>query len=485
MNDTSLKPKAVSGFLWKICERVAAQGVSFAVTVVLARLLLPEDYAPITLLTIFISIANIFIADGFCAALVQKRDTDPLDYSSVLIASIGLAAVLYAVLFFVAPFIAAFYEMPILTPTLRVLAIRIPLAAVNSVEIAYLTKNMRFRAFFWGTLIGTVASAFTGITAAVNNMGTWALVIQNLTNYTIDTIVLFLIIRKIPPLRFSMKRVRPLLQYGYKILLNSLFFTIIEEARSLIIGKRYTARDLAFYSKGHQFPQLISTCISGPMTSVMFPTMSAVNNDIGRVKSIFRKSVQGLTYVIFPLLMGLAAVSEGLIKLLLTDKWLFAKPFMIIFCFYYLLPPIHSLNQEAVKAIGRGDQLLIYGIIKRVVSVIAILVTLWFGPYAIAGGMVASALVAQMINSYQNKRLFAYTYVEQFGDWLPNFIIGAIMFVVVYVTGELLPLHYALVLCLQVVEGVVLYVVLSVLTRNKGFRMIFDYLREFAHKKRA
>ena len=482
MDGRQLKSKTVSGFLWKICERLAAQMVSFVVTIVLARILIPEDYAPITLLTIFIAIANIFITDGFCTALVQKRDVDELDYSSVLIASMGLACVIYVILFFVAPYVATFYAMPILTPTLRLLSLRIPLAAINSVEIAYLTKNMRFRAFFWGTIIGTVVSAFAGIGAALYGLGTWALVIQNLTNYTIDTIVLFAIIRKVPPLKFSAKRVKPLLQYGYKILLNNLVFTVIEHTRSLIIGKKYSASDLAFYSKGQSFPQLISTCILGPMTSVMFPTMSAVNNNVDRVKDVFRRGVQVLTYVTYPLVFGLAAVSYNLIRLLMTEKWLFSVPFVIIFCFYYLFSPIHSLNQEAVKAIGRGDQVLKYGILKRIVSIVMILATVWFNPYVIAIGMVISALIATGINAYQNKKLFAYGYFEQISDWLPNLAIGFVMFIVVFLTGKLFTTNYIAVLILQIVEGAIVYVLLSVLTKNPSMHYILKYLKDRANK---
>ena len=478
MDDKALKSKAVGGFFWKICERMAAQMVSFVVTIVLARLLLPENYAPIALLTIFISIANIFISDGFCAALIQKRDTDSLDYSSVLIASMGLSVLIYFVLFFCAPYVALFYSMPILAPTLRVLALRIPLAAINSVEIAYLTKKMRYKAFFWGTLIGTVASAFTGIWAAMYGLGTWALVIQNLTNYTIDTIVLFVIIRKVPPLKFSIKRIKPLLQYGYKILLNSVAFTFIDQVRLLIIGKRFSASDLAFYSKGKHFPQLVSTCVSSPMTSVMFPTMSAVNDDIGKVKSFFRRSIRVLTYAIYPLLFGLAAVSYNLIKLLMTEKWLFSAPFMIIFCFYYLFTPIHSLNQEAVKAIGRSDQVLKYGLFHRIVNLAVIIATVWFSPYIIAWGMVINALISTAINAYQNKQLFAYSYTEQLSDWLPNLMLGFTMFIIVYFTEKILKFNYIAVLAFQICEGVITYILLSVLTKNQNFFFILNYIRE-------
>lgn len=478
MEEKHLKAKAVSGFFWKIGERLAAQMVSFVVTIIIARLLMPEDYAPIAILSIFISIANVFIIDGFCAALVQKRNVDFLDYSSVLIAGMGFAICIYIMLFFAAPYVARFYSMPILTSTLRALALRIPLSAINSVEIAYLTKNMQFKAFFWGTFIGTVVSAVVGISSAICGLGTWALVIQNLTNYTIDTLVLFLIIKKIPPLKFSMKRVKPLLQYGYKILLNSLFYTFIEHSRSLIIGKKYSAGDLAFYTKGRQLPQLVAACVSAPMTSVMFPTMSAVNEDIGKVKSVFRRSIKVLTYVIYPLLFGLAAVSYNLIKLILTEKWVFSARFLIIFCFYYLFQPIHSLNQEAVKAIGRGDQVLKYGIFHRIVNLAVIIATVWFSPYIIAWGMVINALISTAINAYQNKQLFAYSYSEQLSDWLPNLMIGFTMFIIVYFTEKILKFNYIAVLAFQICEGVITYILLSVLTKNQNFFFILNYIRE-------
>ena len=481
MDSRQLKTKTVSGFFWKICERVAAQVVSFVVTIVLARLLMPEDYAPITLLTIFIAVANIFIADGFCAALVQKKNIDALDYSSVLIASLGLACGIYMILFFLAPYVAAFYALPILTPTLRVLALRVPLAAINSVEIAYLTRKMRFRAFFWGTIIGTVVSAFTGIGAALYGLGTWALVIQNLTNYVIDTIVLLAIIRKIPPLRFSISRVKPLLQYGYKVLLNNLSFTLIDQARALIIGKRYSASDLAYYSKGKQMPQLVSTCVLTPMASVLFPTMSAVNDDISKVKAVYRRGIQILTYAIYPLLLGLAAVSYNLIRLLLTDKWLFSAPFMIVFCFYYLFPPLSSINQEAVKAIGRSDQLLKYGVYNRCISIVTLLITVWFDPMIIAIGMIVSILIATGINAYQNKKLFSYSYKEQMADWLPNLFLGFTMFAITFLVGKLLTFHYVAVLAVQVCVAVVTYILLSFITKNQSFQFIMQQLN--ARKK--
>lgn len=475
MKKDELKRKTVSGFFWRICERIAAQAISFVVTVVLARILTPEDYAPITLLTVFILIANLFVSDGFSAALIQKRDITALDYSSVLLAGLGISAVLYAVLFAAAPLIAAFYHMPVLIATLRVLALRLPLGAVNSVELAYLSRNMRFRSFFWGTFFGTAISAPVGIACALRGLGAWALVAQNLTNYTFDTLILALIIHKIPAPRFSMERVKPLIRFGYKILLTDLFFTLSDQLRTLIIGKRFAPSDLSYYSKGHQLPQLLSGSVTSPMASVLFPAMSAVNDEPERVKQVFRRSVQILSYAISPLMLGLAAVSERAVRLLLTEKWMSAVPFVWIFCVYHLFPPVHSINVEAVKSIGRSDEIFFYGILKRLAGLACLLAAAWFDAYAIAYSTVASAVLCSFVNAHQNQRLFGYGYREQLTDWLPNIALSAAMCAVTYAVGRVLPGGDLPVILCQTAAGIVSYAALSVLTRNPSFYYILEY----------
>ena len=471
----NIKSKTVRGVSWRMMERILAQGVTFIVSLVLARKLEPAAYGAIAIITVFITIANVFITDGFSAALIQKKNSDSLDYTTVLIGGFTLSLVLYSICFFVAPIVADIYDMPILSPTLRVLALRLPIASINSVQIAYVSKKMQFKKFFFATLGGTLISAVVGIAMAYGDFGVWALVGQNLTNYTIDTIVLFFAIRRIPRLRFSFDRMKVLFSFGYKILLTNLLFTLVDQLRTLIIGGVYSEEDLAYYSKGKNFPHLISNNISSPISTVLFPAMSKLQTSVENVKSFMRTSVQTISYLVTPLLMGLAAVSTSFVTLVLTEKWLPCVPFIVLGAIYYILPPIHSTNLEAVKAIGRGDQVLKYGFIKRGVSVLTLIVSVWFGPIGIMCGLIASAIIATLINAYQNKRLFEYTYKEQFVDMVPNISLSFIMYACLMGIERLcLALHPMATISIQFVSGVAIYVLISLITRNKVFfRIIF------------
>ncbi len=478
MDSQKLKNKTISGVFWRFGERILAQGVSFLVTLVLARLLMPEDYGAISLIMVFISIANIFITDGFCAALIQKKDTDSLDYTTVLIGGFVVSLMLYASCFIAAPFVAKFYDLPILSPTLRVLALRLPIASINSVQVAYVSKKMQFKKFFWSTFLGTMGSAIVGIGMAYTGFGIWALVGQNLFNYTVDTLVLFFVIRRFPKPKFSFSRMKALFSFGYKILIANLLFTFTDHLRTLIIGKFYSSEDLAFYSKGKQFPQLISTNISQPISSVLFPAISSVQNSIDSVRLFLRKSTQMISYIVSPLILGLAAVSYHAVLLILTEKWLPCVPFIWYGAVYYLFPPIHSVNLEAVKAIGRSDQVLKFGIIKRVVSLVTLLATVAFGVEAIACGLIASAVLATFINAYQNKKLFNYCYKEQFFDMAPNISLAVIMSISTYFVGSVLNCHSLIIIIIQVFFGAFIYILLSVIFKNKNFYYVLNILKD-------
>ncbi len=484
MGSQNLKGAAVKGVFWKFAERIFAQGVSFVVTLVLARLLMPEDYGVISILMIFIGLANVFVSDGFSSALIQKKNVDSLDYSSVLIGSFSISLILYAIIFFGAPALADFYGMPLLCATLRVLALRLLLAAINSVELAYLSKNMQFKKFFWATFFGTAISAVVGIYMAYAGFGAWALVAQNLVNYSIDTVVLAVLIGKIPPLRFSFSRLKELLKYGYKILLTSLMFSITDKIRSLIIGKIHSAQDLAFYSKGKQFPMMISTNISGPLSNVLFPVMSKVQSDTAAVKKIMRRSVRTITFIVPALLLGFASVSEQFVKLILTDKWLPCVPFIWIGCVYYFLVSIHSVNLEAVKAVGRSDQVLKYGLYKRIAGFVTLIVSLPFGVIGISLSLVASAVLATIINAYQNKKLFRYGYWEQLMDIMPNILCAVAMSVIVVIAGKVTALSVAAVTVIKIISGILAYLVITYIFRKDDFYSCLEFIKQLTNKKR-
>lgn len=272
-------------------ERISSQLVSTVVSIILARILMPEDYGIIALVTIFITICDVFISSGFGNALIQKANADEVDFSSVFYASLAISAVLYLVLFFTAPLLAGFYENDIIILIIRVMGIRLPIAAVYSVQQAYVSRNMQFRKFFVATLVGTIASGGVGIGMAYGGCGVWALVGQNMTNVFVNMIVLFVVVRWTPKLVFSFRKIKSLLSYGWKLLVSGLIDTGYNELRGLIIGKMYTTSDLAYYDQGKKYPSLVANNINSSMNSVLLSAMSKRQDDREKVKQATRKSI--------------------------------------------------------------------------------------------------------------------------------------------------------------------------------------------------
>lgn len=458
--------------------------ITTVVSVVLARILMPEDYGIITLVTIFITICDVFVSSGFGQALIQAKDADDTDFSSVFYASLVISAVLYAIVFFIASPIAAFYGNELLAPVLRVMGLRIPIAAINSIQQAYVARRLQFRKFFFATLAGSIVSGAVGIFMAYKGYGVWALVGQYLTNAVMNTVVLWIIVKWRPKLLFSFGRLKHLLSYGWKLLVSGLLDTGCSELYSLVIGKQYTSEDLAYYDKGQQFPKLIATSVTGSFDSVLLSSMSKVQDDKEKVKQATRKSIRLSSYILIPCMMGLACVAEPFTKVVLTDKWLPMVPFLQIMCFVYAFYPIHTANLNALKAVGRSDLFLILEIVKKVVGIGILLATMWFGVLWIAIGSVFSTVASALINAFPNRKLLHYGYLEQIKDLLPAIGLSALMGVPVYFMSYL-PLNTLLVLVLQIIVGIALYVSFSALFKVESFRFIVDNIKFGLEKHKA
>lgn len=413
--------------------------VTTIVSIILARLLDPSHYGVIAIVTIFITIANVFVSDGFGNALIQKKEADSLDFSSVLYFNLVLSFVLYGVLFFIAPFISAFYGAgyEILTPVIRVLGLRLILSAINSVQQAYISRKMIFKKFFWATLIGTVVSGIVGIFMAYNGFGVWALVAQYLTNTTLDTIVLQFVLNKWPVKAFSWDRIKGLINYGYKVLLTSLIITGYQEVRALIIGKLYSSEDLAYYDKGKQFPNLIVTNINTSIGAVIFPKMSQIQDEKEKVKAITRSSVQYSSYVMTPLMLGLAAIAPNFVTVLLTEKWLPCVPLLQLFCFFYVFQPIQTANTQATKALGRSDLTLKLEIFRDIIQLSVLVVVMWISVDAIVVSMAVMSFFFVFVNGYPNIKLIDYSLREQVSDFISPLIMSIAMMVIVMIIGLL------------------------------------------------
>lgn len=481
---SNIKSKTISGLFWRFAERCGAQLVSFIVSIVLARLLMPSDYGIIAMVTVFITISQVFVDSGMGNALIQKKNADDIDFSTVFYFNIFLCAIIYLILFFVSPLIAVFYKNPQLTPVLRVLSITVLISSLKNVQQAYVSKHMLFKRFFFATLGGTIAAAVIGIAMAYMGFGVWALIAQQLINAAIDTVILWLTVKWRPVRAFSFERLKGLFSYGWKLLVSSLIDTVYKNVRQLIIGKMYSSADLAYYNKGKQFPNFIVENVNSSIDSVLLPAMSEEQDDISHVKNMTRRSIKTSSYIIWPVMIGLAAVAEPLIRLVLTEKWLPCVPFLRVFCIMFAFQPIQTANLNAIKAIGRSDLFLKLEIIKKAIGVLIIILVVQYGVFAIAASLLLYSLVAQIINSWPNRKLLNYSYLEQIKDILPFVLLSCVMAAAVYPIS-FIGLNDVLTLALQIIVGATVYIGGSALFKMDSFRYILNILTDFIGKKRS
>lgn len=474
--DGNLKTQVMSGLFWKFGERIIAQGVSFIISLILARLLLPEQYGTVALVLVFINIANVFVTNGLGESLIQKKESGDIEFSTMFFCSALFSVVLYSLLFVLAPLIASFYENDDLSVLIRVLALQIPLSSVKTIQHAYVSKHMLFKKFFFSTLGGTVISGVIGVVMAINGFGVWAIVEQYLVNSLIDMIVLFITVSWRPRMLFDRKVAKELLRYGWKLIAASLVNTIYGELRSLVIGKKYTEADLGCYNKGNQFPSLIINNINVSISNVLFPAMSNVNDDMVRLKQLTRKSMQLSSYIIFPMMAGMIAIAEPMVRLLLTDNWLECVPFLQLCCIYWMFQPVQTANIQAIKAAGRSDVCLKLEVIKKIIGFSMLIISIPFGVMAIVLSNTLFAFVSMLINIGPNKKLINYGYIEQFKDLFPSFTLSLSMGIVVYFAGFL---HFNLivVLILQIVIGLFMFLATSYIFKVDCFFYILDMVK--------
>ena len=471
------RQKVFSNLIWRFLERSGAQLVGFIVSIVLARILVPEDYGTVALVTVFTSVLNVFVDSGLGAALVQKKNADDVDFSTVFYINLLFCIVLYALVFFAAPLIARFYGRQELVSVIRVLGITVLISGVKNIQNSYVAKSFQFRKFFFATLLGTVTAAALGIRMAYLGFGVWALVAQQLANLSIDTVVLWVTVRWRPVLAFSFTRLRGLFSYGWKLLASALLDTLYNDLRQLIIGKKYTYEDLAFYNRGGIFPRVIVENIDTSINNVILPAMAGEQDDVLRVKQMTRRAIKTSTYCIAPLVMGLAACAPSIVHILLTDKWLPCVPFMRIFCVSYMFWPVHTCNLTAINALGRSDLFLRLEIIKKIVGLAVLLSTMWFGVMAMAYSVLLTSMTSQIINSWPNKKLLNYGYLEQLKDILPGIALAVAMGAVVSL-ANLLPVGEWVRLAVQVPAGIAFYVLGSALLRLESFGYMRGLVRE-------
>ncbi len=450
------KNTVFSNLIWRFAERIGAQLVSFIVSIVIARVIDPDTYGIVALIVVFTAILQVFVDSGLGNALIQKKDADNLDFSTVFYTNIVFCTLLYFILFFCAPLISWFYENSELTPYVRVLGVTILISGVKNVQQAYVSRHMLFKKFFFSTLAGTIIAGIVGITMAYNGEGVWALVAQQLVNLSIDTLVLWITVKWRPSLSFSFGRLKALFSFGWKLLISNLISTIYEELRQLLIGKKYSSADLAYYNQGNKMPDLVVRNVNASIDSVLLPAMSNEQDDKNRVKAMTRKSIKVSVYVMAPLMMGLAFLAEPVIRVLLTEKWLPCVFYLRIFCLTLMFFPIHTANLNAIKALGRSDVYLKLEIIKKIMGLTILFISIQISVKAIAYSLLISELLSQIINTFPNKKLLNYSYWDQIKDIIPSVILAITMGLIIY-PFFFLHINVFIQLVLQVFTGMLVY----------------------------
>ncbi len=477
-----MREKVFSNLIWRFGERILAQLISFVVTIVLARILSPTDYGIVALLTVISTILQILVDGGFGNALIQKENADDLDFSSVFYFNIIFCLVLYAGVFFLSPAIANFYSEPKMSAMLRVLGVLIIVSGVKNIQQAYISRTLQFKKFFWATLTGTLISGVVGIVLALSGMGAWALIAQILTNAIIDTVIIWITVKWRPKRMFSFRRLKSLFSYGWKLLVSTLIDTLYGNVRQLIIGKIYSSSDLAYYNRGRYIPNMIVINVNTSIDSVLFPTMSNYQSDIGKLKSMAQRSIKVSNYIMSPMMMGIAFLAEPIIKLLLTDKWLPCVPFVRIFCILYMFQPIQTVNTNIIKALGYSDIRLKQEVITKTIGLLLLLISLKYGVLMIAYAYLLGNFINQFVNSFPSKKLIGYSYWEQLRDIMPSITLSIVMGIIVYLFS-FVGLPMCLKLFVQIAVGVIIYILGSFVFKIDSFYYLLSVLRIFERNK--
>ena len=477
--------KVLSSFIWKFLERFGTVGIQFILQIFLARLLSPEDYGAIALITVFITIANVFVQSGFNTALIQQKQVLEEDYSSVFWISMLVASVCYIFIFLFSPFIAEFYNMPILKSVLRVLALTLFFGAYNSIQVAKISREFKFKNLFFSSLIAIIISGVLGIVLALYKFGVWALVFQQLSNQLIISFVLYFRVNWKLKLMVNMDRVRVLFNFGSKFLLSSLIDVIYNNIYSLVIGKVYDSSTLGYYNRADQFPNLIVYNVNGSIQSVILPALSEYQDDKPKVKEMVRKAMSVSSFLVFPLMMGMAICAEPIVSLILTDKWLPCVPYLQILCLSYMLWPIHTANLQAINALGRSDIYLKLEVIKKIIGIISLLISLPFGVIVMVYMKLVTGIISTFVNSYPNKKLLDYSYIHQIIDLLPALLLSIIMSIVVLGIDSFLSYNsfsLTIRLVIDIVTGLFVYLIMAVITKNKNLLYFVNVIKIFIGK---
>jgi O-antigen/teichoic acid export membrane protein len=475
MND--LKNTTIKGLFWSSVDKFAGQGISFVLQLILARILTPDDYGVVGMLAIFLAISQTFIDSGFTNALIRKHNRNETDFSTVFFFNIGMSVFFYLILFFASPLIADFYHKPILEQMTKVLGLVLIINSFASIQRTRLTIALDFKTQTKIGLSSIVISGVVGIVLAKQGWGAWALVAQSIIYAVLSAGMFWIITKWMPKLVFSWNSFRSMFSFGSKLLLSALIDTTYQNIYGVVIGKKFSAGDLGLYSRANQFAQFPSVNLTGVVGRVTYPILSTLQHEPERLPRIYRQYLRFSAFLVFPLMMGLAALAYPTIKVILGNQWLACVVWLQILCFSTMWYPIHAINLNLLQVKGRSDLFLRLEIIKKILGVTILIITLPIGITAMCIGGIASSLIALVINTYYTGKLIDVGFVKQMKDLLPSLVYSVSMGVIVYLIASLIG-NDILKLVTGLITGLAYYWLVAYLTKSKELLLLHDLLKE-------
>ena len=472
----SLKSKTAKGLIWSSIERFSTQGIQFLIMIIMARLLAPKDYGLIGMVTIFLAVSQSLIDSGFSQALIRKQNRTDIDNSTVFYFNIVVSSTLYIILYTCAPFVADFYNQPELTSVMRVICLGVIINSLAVVQRALFTIKIDFKTQAKASLTAAIFSGCLGIFLAYKNFGVWALVTQQLINLTTNMLLLWLFSNWRPKAIFSWQSFRELFSFGSKLLASGLIDTIYKNIYPIVIGKLFNASSLGHYTRAHQFSEFPSSNVTGIIQRVTYPVLCGIQDDMQRLEEIYRKILKLAAFVVFPLMIGLAAVAKPFVNIILGSQWEFCGQLLQIICFAMMWYPIHAINLNLLQVKGRSDLFLRLEIIKKILGISVLCITAPLGLIYMCYGQIFNSLVALVINTYYTGKLIKVGFLKQIRDLLPTIVLSLTMFAAIWTMNRFLESNN-LQLIIGIIVGVIIYFFGSYFFRFAELKLLFSLIK--------
>lgn len=470
--------KIVGATLWAYVDRLSVQLVSTMVSIILARIIAPEAYGIISVALIFVNFLDVFVEVGFNSALIRKQTPDSLDYSTMFWFNIGAGVIIYVILYFFAPIIEGFWKLDGLTGIIRVLALKIPFVSIFSIQLIYVKKNLLYKKYFFVSLVGTIVSSIVALYMVLNGYGVWALVFNALTKSIIDMFMSFILIPWKPTFEFSFDRFKSLYSYGKNILLAKIVDIAYVELSGIVMAKKYTSTDLALYNRGRKFPQLILTTINSSISDVLFTVFSDEQDNSEKLKMMLRQVLKMCNYILLPFMFGFLGCAKSFVGAILTEKWMACVPYLQLMCIYYMCIPISSVIYQGIKAIGASHIIFRLESAKKGIGIILLVGTViaFKEPISIAYSVLISMLLSTILDIVVANQYLSYSFYELFKDNIKILIINFLMLIVI-VSLQKFNFGYVATLAIQVLLGILIYIVLSRITKVREYEQAKELIK--------